>query len=84
VSTDRLGDASVDPSYVSRGRLPSPEVVRALVSHAHERFRANRDGPNSDVYPALAEVAPDLFGLCVIGLNGAAYASGTPIIRSRS
>ena len=46
------------------------------MSQAHERFRENRDGSNSDVYPALAEVHPDLFGLCVVGVNGAAYASG--------
>ena len=36
----------------------------------------NRDGSNSDVYPALADADPDLFGLCVVGVNGAAYASG--------
>jgi glutaminase len=76
VSSDRLSGAPVDPPYVSTGRLPSPDVVRTLVDQAHERFRANRDGSNSDVYPALAEVAPDLFGLCVVGVNGAAYASG--------
>ena len=46
------------------------------MAQAHERFRTNRDGLNSDVYPALAEVPPDLFGLCVVGVNGAAYASG--------
>jgi glutaminase len=50
--------------------------VRTLVGQAHERFKGNRDGLNSDVYPALAEVPPDLFGLCVVGVNGAAYASG--------
>jgi len=76
VSSDRPSGAPADPSYVSTGRLPSPDVVRTLVSQAHERFRANRDGLNSDVYPALAEVPPDLFGLCVVGVNGAAYASG--------
>jgi glutaminase len=43
---------------------------------AHVRFKANRDGLNSDVYPTLAEVAPDLFGLSVVGVNGAAYATG--------
>ena len=46
------------------------------MSQAHERFRENRDGSNSDVYPALADADPDLFGLCVVGVNGAAYASG--------
>jgi glutaminase len=76
VSSDRPSGVSVDPSYVSTGRLPPPEVVRALVSNAHERFKANRDGLNSDAYPALTKVAPDLFGLCVVGVNGAAYASG--------
>jgi glutaminase len=76
VSSDRLSGASVDPPFVSTGRLPAPELVRTLVSQAHERFKANREGLNSDVYPALAEVAPDLFGLCVVGVNGAAYASG--------
>ena len=76
MSSDEPGGASAHLSYVSTGRLPSPEVVRALVTQAHRRFRANRDGANSDVYPALAEVAPDLFGLCVVGVNGAAYASG--------
>jgi glutaminase len=76
VNSDRVSDASFDPPYVSTGRLPSPDVVRTLVSHAHERFRENRDGLNSDVYPALADVPPDLFGLCVVGVNGAAYASG--------
>ncbi len=76
LSSDRPSDASVDPPYVSTGRLPSSDVVRTLVSQAHERFKANRDGANSDVYPALANVAPDLLGLCVVGVTGQAYASG--------
>jgi glutaminase len=76
VNSDRVSDASFDPPYVSTGRLPSPDVVRAVVSQAHERFKSNRDGNNSDVYPALAEVQPDLFGLCVVSVNGLAYGSG--------
>jgi glutaminase len=76
LSSDWPSDPSIDPTYISTGRLPSPEVVRALVAKAHERFKSNRDGLNSDVYPALADVPPDLFGLCVVGVNGAAYASG--------
>ena len=46
------------------------------MARAHERFSGNRDGSNSDVYPALADIPPDLFGLCVAGVNGAAYGSG--------
>jgi glutaminase len=46
------------------------------VADAHERFRANKEGQVSDIYPALATVPEDLFGLCVVGVNGAPYASG--------
>ena len=76
MSSDRQSDVTLDLPYVSTGRLPSPDVVRAVVSQAHERFKSNRDGNNSDVYPALAEVQPDLFGLCVVSVNGLAYGSG--------
>jgi glutaminase len=76
LSSDRIADASVEIPYVSTGRLPSPDVVSALVSEAHERFRSNRDGQVSDVYPALADVPQDLFGICVAGVSGATYASG--------
>jgi glutaminase len=48
----------------------------ALVSDAHERFKPNRDGRVSDVYPALENVPEDLFGLCVVGVSGATYACG--------
>jgi glutaminase len=75
VSSDQ-SDAIVEASYVSTGRLPSPDIVRTLVSGAHERFGSNGDGAVSDVYPALAQVPQDLFGLCVVGVNGGTYASG--------
>ena len=76
MSSDVSTDASVEPRFVSTGRLPSPDVIKALVSEAHERFRSNRDGRVSDIYPALADVPQDQFGLCVVGVNGASYASG--------
>ena len=76
MSSDRSADATIEAPYVSTGHLPSPDIVRALVSDAHERFGKNRDGQVSDVYPALASVPQDLFGLCVIGVSGAVFASG--------
>src|SRR6202161_1966428 len=76
VSSDQSADAIVETPYVSTGRLPSPDIVRALVSDAHERFGSNKDGAVSDVYPALADGTEDLFGLCVVGVSGATYASG--------
>ena len=74
--SDRPGNASVDPPYVSTGHLPSAEVVRALVSESYERFRANKDGRNSKVYPALADAPQNLFGLCVVDTSGSVHACG--------
>ena len=64
------------PAYVSTGDLPTPEHVQALVSEAHERYQPHAEGEISRVYPALAEVPPDLFGICVVGTGGAVYAVG--------
>jgi glutaminase len=65
-----------DEAFVSTGRLPTPERVKALVTEAYERFRSNTDGGNSSVYPALARVASDLFGICVAGNRGNVFAIG--------
>ena len=62
--------------YVSTGNLPSPELVKAWVSEAYERFKSNSEGKNSDVYPALARVPRELFGICVVGTRGTVYAVG--------
>ncbi len=62
--------------YVSTGRLPTPELIQALVTEAYEKFRSNTEGQNSQVYPALARVPSDLFGICVVGTSGNIYAIG--------
>lgn len=64
------------PFYVSTGRLPPPEQVRALVDEAYERFSHVTEGENSEVYPALARVPSELFGICVVGTSGNVYAVG--------
>jgi glutaminase len=64
------------PFYVSTGHLPSGKVVEELVREAHRRFRSNREGKNSRVYPALASVPAHLFGICVVETNGEAHAAG--------
>jgi glutaminase len=76
VSSRLSADATAEAPYVSTGRLPSPEIVKALVSDAHKRFGSNRDGTVSETYPALAHVPKDHFGLCVVGVSGATYACG--------
>jgi glutaminase len=67
-------DAAV--SYVSTGHLPTPDEIQSLVTEAHERFKTNREGRNSDVYPALASVPDSLFGVCVAGTSGSIYTAG--------
>ncbi len=56
--------------YVSTGHLPPKEQVAALVAEAHRRFASNTEGKNSTVYPALERVSPNLFGICVVGVEG--------------
>jgi glutaminase len=70
------GDGTAEPTYVSTGHLPPPDLVRALVDQAHERYRSVAEGKNSDVYPALARVPSELFGICVVGTSGNVYAVG--------
>lgn len=62
--------------YISTGHLPQQEMVRTLVEEAYHRFRDNTDGENSGVYPALARVPSELFGVCVVGTSGSIYAAG--------
>jgi len=51
--------------YISTGHLPEPE-----------RFKSNGDGDNSQVYPALARIPRDLFGICVVDSSGRIYEAG--------
>ena len=62
--------------YVSTGALPPAEHVRALVTEAYDRFRNNTRGATSQVYPALARVPQNLFGLCVAGTDGSLFGAG--------
>src|SRR5918993_6094685 len=67
---------SPDTSFVSTGRLPGAEKVRQLVMDAHERFQSVTQGQVSQVYPALARVPSDLFGICVVGTDGGVFSVG--------
>jgi glutaminase len=65
-----------ESSYVSTGHLPSPDQVKTLVAQAYERFKSNREGANSNVYPALERVPSNLFGVCIASTSGSVYAAG--------
>jgi glutaminase len=69
-------DPAVSTPYVSTGQLPPAEHVRLLVNEAYERFRPNTDGTLSHVYPSLATVDPDLFGICVANTQGLTATAG--------
>ena len=62
--------------FVSTGQLPSAEHVRALVNEAYERFRGDGEGALSRVYPSLAAVDPDRFGICVANTRGLTAMAG--------
>jgi glutaminase len=64
------------PWYVSTGCLPPPDRVTTLVAEAYNRFKSNAEGKISTVYPALARVPSNLFGVCVAGTSGNVYAVG--------
>ena len=72
----RKSDEPACSPFVSTGHLPTPETVQSLLAEAHARFKSNTDGENSQVYPALAKVPSDLFGICVVGTSGRVYAVG--------
>ncbi len=76
MSSQRPTGQGAGSQYVSTGHLPPPDLVKALVAEAHERFKSNTEGENSTVYPALARVAGDLFGICVVGTSGNIYEAG--------
>lgn len=61
---------------ISTGHLPPTEVVGALVKEAYERYRTLDEGAVADYIPALAKVSRDLFGVCVVGVNGAVHEAG--------
>jgi glutaminase len=67
---------SIDEPYVSTGHLPPPDQVDLLVNEAYERFRSNRDGTCSQVYPALAAVPETLFGVSVVETDGKIHRAG--------
>lgn len=61
---------------VSTGVLVAPAEIRRLIEEAHARYRSLGDGKVADYIPALARVSPDLFGIAVVGVEGAAWEVG--------
>ena len=69
-------EALIGPSTVSTGHLPPDDTVHRLVTEAYQRYRTVDDGTVADYIPALARVSRDLFGVCVVDVNGHVHGEG--------
>lgn len=67
---------SLSAECISTGHLPPALRVQALVTDAHERFRAIVDGHVADYIPALAAVPRELFAVCVVESSGVIHEAG--------
>jgi glutaminase len=69
-------DEATATEAVSTGHLPSPDLVARSVREAYDRYRTLDEGVVADYIPALARVSRDLFGFCIVGVNGAVHEIG--------
>jgi glutaminase len=76
MNTAASGDPKSSSSPISTGHLPPVDRVQSLVDEAYNRFRSVDAGNVADYIPALAKVDPELFGLCVVEVNGAVHTAG--------
>lgn len=56
--------------YISTGQLPPESTTDGHLAAVYEQYRGVTEGTLSTVYPALGEVDPSLFGLCLVNVNG--------------
>jgi|GEM_PF-1805596 len=73
---DSDGETDSSAPYVSTGHLPRDERVRDAVTACHRDLAAVGNGSVSDVYPALAQADPSLFGIAMIGVDGHEFTAG--------
>ncbi len=69
-------DKASDLSRVSTGQLPPADEVRALVNEAYALYKSTDEGKVADYIPALAKVSRELFGVCVVSVDGSIHAVG--------
>lgn len=69
-------EPSRSPRYVSTGDLPVSVEIDSAVRRAYDDFRPVTDGVTSTVYPSLASVDPDLYGIALRGTSGASWKIG--------
>ena len=76
-------DATSSDALVSTGRLPPDPQINALLTEVHARYRGLDDGVVADYISALASVRPELFAVCMAGVDARSTASAMSSISSR-
>jgi glutaminase len=54
----------------------SADRIAEAVNAAHDKHKNNRRGKNAAYIPALAEIDPQLFGICVVTVDGQTFSAG--------
>jgi glutaminase len=62
--------------WISTGHLPAEAVVSELVTQAHRRFAAVKEGRVATYIPALAAADPDRFAIAVASTGGQLFEAG--------
>src|SRR3712207_2244049 len=62
--------------HVSTGDLPAGAEVARLVAEGHAQCRDAGEGRLSTMYPAPSRVDSELFGSCVVGVEGTSHEAG--------
>lgn len=61
---------------VATGAVPAAATIDELVARAFEHARPHVDGAVADYIPVLAQVDPELFGVCVADVDGGVHGAG--------
>jgi glutaminase len=74
----RQGELDVgDVGQIARtGAVPPGRDIDVVVAAAHARALRHSEGAVADYIPILAEADPELFGLCVVDVDGGVHAEG--------
>jgi glutaminase len=64
------------PFLISTGHLAAPQEVEVLVRAAYQRYKGLDAGKVADYIPALAKVPRELFGICIVGVDGRSFEIG--------
>jgi glutaminase len=60
---------------MARTPIDADRIAEAVTA-AHARHQKNRRGKNASYIPALADVDPQLFGVCVATVEGQTFSAG--------